>query len=390
MRNQNLTKLAELILRQQDGLMLLWRSKVQQVPAVQNLDTQSAGGHIAALLEDVAAALLKGKKKSLITLPVDGTTEVHAVQRFQEGFDLIEVVADYNALREAIQEFAEANHISVTGRVRSILDRVLDKAIGVAVQTYSEQKALEIQRQREEHLSFIVHDLKTPLAAVSTATKILERLLSGDCKNERVATMLQIVERNAERLNGLISRVIQEQIVTQRTAAESVFPAKVQKRHFDLWPLIEQLTHDLQPLTEPKRIRIKNEVPHDCSIFADPVLVVQVFQNLLSNAIKYTTDGEITIGSLVSERSRSCRCWVQDTGDGIAEDRLAKVFDKLETDPQGGGSGLGLAIVKQVIEAHGGFITATSKPGQGATFEFSLPLQGAAIAPDQRGNGTAA
>src|SRR5215471_5970873 len=225
MRNQNSTKLAELILRQQDGLMQVWRNKVQQVPAVRNRDTPAASSHIAALLEDVAAALLKGKKKSLITLPVDEATEVHGLQRFQEGFNLIEVVADYNALREAIQEFAEANHISVTGRVRAILDRVLDKAMGVAVQTYSEQKAFEIRRQREEHLSFVVHDLKTPLAAVSTAAKILDRILSGESKTERVRTMLQIVERNTERLNALISRVIQEETGLQRTGTEAVFPA---------------------------------------------------------------------------------------------------------------------------------------------------------------------
>src|SRR5262245_62237424 len=208
MRNQNLTKLAELILRQQEDLMRLWRNKVQKVPAIRNLDTPAACAHIAILLEDIAATLLKGKKKSLISLPVDGATEVHGLQRFQEGFNLIEIVADYNALREAIQEFAEANHISVTGRVRSLLDRVLDKAIGVAVQTYSEQKALEIRRQREEHLSFVVHDLKTPLSAVSTAAMILDRNLSGECKTERVAQMLASVHRNTLRLNALISRVI--------------------------------------------------------------------------------------------------------------------------------------------------------------------------------------
>jgi two-component system phosphate regulon sensor histidine kinase PhoR len=390
MRNQNSTKLAELILRQQDGLMQVWRSKMQQVPAVRNLDTPAASSHIAALLEDVAAALLKGKKKSLITLPVDEATEVHGFQRFHEGFNLIEVVADYNALREAIQEFAEANHISVTGRVRSILDRVLDKAMGVAVQTYSEQKALEIRRQREEHLSFVVHDLKTPLAAVSTAAKILDRILSSESKTERVQTMLQIVERNTERLNELISRVILEETSLQRSGTDAVFPSKVERRHVDLWPLIEQLTHDLQPLTERKSIAIRNEVPHDCSIFADPILIEQVFQNLLSNAIKYTSDGEIVIGSDVSEVDRIARCWVSDTGEGIPEDRLAKVFDKLETDPQkAGGSGLGLAIVKQVIEAHGGHITVASEQGRGTNFEFSLPLQGGATIP-VRGNGTAA
>src|SRR5262249_9138984 len=156
--------------------------KVQQVPAVRNRDTPEAASHIAVLLDDVAAALLKGKKKPLVTVSLDEATEVHGLQRFHQGFNLIEVVADYNALREAIQEFAEANHITVTGTGREILERVLDKAIGVAAQTYSEQKALEIKRQREENLSFIVHDLKTPLSAVATAAVILDRALSGHCK----------------------------------------------------------------------------------------------------------------------------------------------------------------------------------------------------------------
>ena len=389
MRNQNLTKLAELIREKHEDLMQLWRSKVQRASGARNLDTPEAATHIAALLDDIAAALLKGKKKSLMALPVDEATEVHGVQRFHQGFNLIEVVADYNALREAIQEFAEANRITVTGRVRAILDRILDKAIGVAVQTYSEQKTLEIQRQRQEHLSFLVHDLKTPLSAVSTAAIILDRTLNGDCKNDRTAQMLEIVQRNAKRLNALISRVIQEQTGLERTDAESIFAAKIEKRHFDLWPLIEELVRDLQPLTEPRRIRVKNDVPHECLLFADPVLIMQVFQNLLSNAIEYTTDGEILIGSAISKTT--VHCWVRDTGKGIPEDRVGRVFDKLETDPQkSNGSGLGLAIVKQVVEAHGGNITVESKLSEGSKFEFTLPLEDSAAMSIQIGNGTAA
>jgi two-component system phosphate regulon sensor histidine kinase PhoR len=375
MRRQNL---ADLIRQQPENLMQLWRNKLQQVQASGNLDTEAADIHIASLLEVVAAALEKGKKKPLLTLPLDGATEVHGLQRFHEGLNLIEVVADYNALREAIQDFAQANRISVTGRVRAILDRVLDKAIAVAVQTYSEQKALEIQRQREEHLSFVVHDLKTPLSAVSTGVKVLNQLLSGERKSEQIARMFEIVERNAQRLNVLISRVIQEETNLQRIGGELAWAAKVEKREFDVWPLIEGLIHDLQPLTEPKRICVRNDIPHDCSIFADPILIVQVFQNLLSNAIEYTVDGEIVIGSTVSDldERRMIQCWVRDTGEGIPEERLRKVFDKLETDPQKrGGLGLGLTIVKQVVEAHGGHITVASKLGEGSTFDFYLPLQ---------------
>jgi signal transduction histidine kinase len=389
MRNQILTRLAELIRQQHGELMLLWRTKVQRVSAAGNLDTPEAASHIAALLEHIADALEKGKKKPLATVPVDEATEVHGVQRFHEGFNLIEVVADYNALREAIQEFAEARRIRITGRVRAILDRVLDKAIGVAVETYSEQKALEVQQQREEHLSFIVHDLKTPLSAVSTAAMILDRTLSGECKSERVARMLDILHRNTRRLNSLVSRVIREQTLLQRAFSEPG-ATRLEKRNFDLWPVVEELIHDLQPLMEPKRIRVSNDVPPDCHIFANPVLIGQVLQNLLSNAIEHTTDGEIVIGAALSDREQSVRCWVCDTGEGIPEDRLDKVFEKLETDPdKRGGSGLGLAIVKQAVEAHGGSIVVESKVGEGSRFEFILPLQGGTGFPVQIGDGTA-
>jgi two-component system phosphate regulon sensor histidine kinase PhoR len=391
MRNENLTRLAELIRQQTQQLMQVWRSKVQEVPAARNLDTPTACAHIARLLDDIANALMKGKKKSLLSLPVDGASEVHGLQRFHEGFNLIEVVADYNALREAIQEFAEANRITVTGRVRAILDGVLDKAIGVAVQTYSEQKALEIQRQREEHLSFIVHDLKTPLSAVITATMILDNVLPPESKDERARKMFDIVHRNTERLNALITRVIQEQRNLEKTTSDSVFAATIRKRDVDLWPLVEALIHDFQTLTEPKGVKVKNDVPHDCAIFADPVLIVQVFQNLLSNAIEYTTRGEIVIGAGAAVSDRAVRCWVRDTGKGIPEERLGKVFDKLETDPdKTGGLGLGLAIVKQVVEAHGGQINVESKLGEGTIFEFSLPIENAAGHGIGIGNGTVA
>jgi signal transduction histidine kinase len=287
----------------------------------------------------------------------------------------MEVVADYNVLREVIVEFAEANRITVTARVLAIMDRVLDKAIGVAVQTYSEQKALEMERQREEHLSFIVHDLKTPLSAVSTAASILDRVLLQDHKDERIRRMLEIVRRNTQRLNSLITRVLQdEQTLLQRS--KSVFTGKIAKRQVDLWPLVEELIRDFQTLTEPKGLHARNEVPHDCLIFADPLLIEQVFQNLISNAIEHTAHGEIAIRAAVSVTERLVRCWVRDTGRGIPQDRIAKVFDKFETDPQKhGGSGLGLAIVKQVIEAHGGQITVESTIGEGSLFEFTLPFE---------------
>jgi signal transduction histidine kinase len=167
MPRTNLRKLAEVIQVRQDDLMALWRSKARQVPASRRLDTPTLDDHIRMLLEQLADALLQEQKKSLLKMPADGGGAVsHGLSRLREDFNLTELVAEYNALRDAIQEFAEANRISIAGRVNVIVNRTLDKAIAVAVQSYSEQKTLEIQKQREEHLSFVVHDLRTPLAAI--------------------------------------------------------------------------------------------------------------------------------------------------------------------------------------------------------------------------------
>jgi signal transduction histidine kinase len=100
----------------------------------------------------------------------------------------------------------------------------------------------------------------------------------------------------------------------------------------------------------------------------------QVFQNLLSNAIEYTPGGKIMIGATTKSANDVVECWVIDDGAGIPEERIDKVFERLETDPEkAGGTGLGLAIVKEVVEAHGGQVTVESKLEEGTTFRFTLP-----------------
>jgi signal transduction histidine kinase len=99
-----------------------------------------------------------------------------------------------------------------------------------------------------------------------------------------------------------------------------------------------------------------------------------IFQNLISNAIDYTPNGEVIVGARKVKESASVECWVGDNGAGIPADRLEKVFDKLESDPdRRSGMGLGLAIVKQFVEAHGGQVSVESEPGRGSTFRFTIP-----------------
>jgi signal transduction histidine kinase len=229
---------------------------------------------------------------------------------------------------------------------------------------------VELQKRREEHLSFVIHDLRTPLQAISLATTMLERSLSDDSKIELTETSLSTLRRNINRLDALIKRVLQEEANLQLTDSP-----KLEKREFDLWPLVESTIRDLDPIATDSHTTLINSVPSNMTIFADARLLGQVFQNLLSNAMKFTPNGEIIVGARQPDGDGAVQCWVQDTGAGIESERLDKIFEKLETDQQPGkrGVGLGLAIVKQIVELHCGTIAVESRVGEGSTFTFEIP-----------------
>ena len=147
---------------------------------------------------------------------------------------------------------------------------------------------------------------------------------------------------------------------------------RLERREFDLWPLVEALIHDLHPVAGTATTRLTNSVPLELVAYADASLLRRVFQNLIANAIAYTPRGEVVIAA--REAGGAVECSVRDNGEGIPADRRGAVFDKHETDPdKDGGMGLGLAIVKTFVEAHGGVVTVESDPGVGSTFRFTLP-----------------
>lgn len=140
---------------------------------------------------------------------------------------------------------------------------------------------------------------------------------------------------------------------------------------FELWPLVQRLIIDLRAVLSKHSIEVVPEIPRALTISADAGLISQVFQNLLGNAFKYAARGRVIVSA--REEAGTVTCIVRDNGAGIPLEMLAKVFDKLATDPNKGGTGLGLAIVRQIVEAHGGTVSAESIPGAGASFSFTIP-----------------
>ena len=367
---ENLNTLAALLRRERDTLLADWRHEVRQLSIAHNLDVPTLNDHIPDLLEELACELEACSDETMI----EGLKEnpiFHGLDRLRLGFDVEEVVAEYNALRGVIQDLIERHDLRLRGPVNRTINRVIDKSIGLAVKTYATQKALEVQQRREEHLAFVAHDLRSPLTAIGLAAKLLAATVPDVVKDERAAKLLETMHRNVSRLNSLVVNVVREGANLRAKVDE-----RVERREVNLRAVVEGLVGDLHPLADASNTRLSNKVPEELTAFADANMLTLIIQNLISNAINYTPNGEVTIGAQEIKESNSIECWVRDNGAGIPSERLGKVFDKLETDPdKKSGMGLGLAIVKQFVEVHGGQVAVDSKVGQGSTFRFIIPYK---------------
>ena len=365
-----LDKLATLVERERDALLARWRRQVRELPSATRLDVPTLNDHIPGLLDELVQAFRVDSDQTIANALNAGSSPAHGLQRLKDAYDIEEVVAEYNILRGCIHDLADDNGLVLQGSPFHILNRIFDGAIGVALQTYASERASAIKERRAEYLAFVAHDLRTPLNAISLAGRVMEMLLPEPRGNVDIAKMFRALRRNVQHLEALIAQVLEENANIEAAAG-----LKLERRTFDLWPLVESLIHELQPVSTGEGVitRVINDVPEDLMVYADASLVRRILQNLVANALKYTPNGEVRIGAEVSP-DHMVDCWVRDTGTGIPAAFLEKVFDKGETDPEvKGGTGLGLAIVKAFTEAHGGTVTAKSEEGIGSIFIFSLP-----------------
>ncbi len=363
-------KLAELIEQERDWLLTRWRGLVRELPAARELDVPTLNDHIPQLIEELALALRSRSEETIAEALLDGSPPAHGLQRVKDAFDIEEVVAEYNLLRGCIHDLADRNGLSLQGHPFHVMNRVFDGAIGSAVRSFAAQKALEVQHRREEYLAFVAHDLRTPLNAISLSGRVLKMILTQNGSDTpESAQMLTTLKRNVQHLEALVGKVIEE-----NTNLETEVGFKLERRQFDLWPLVEDLIHDLHPVAGTCMTRLTNTVPADFVVDADANMLRRVFQNLIANAISYTPRGEVVIGARQAGDDGVVECFVRDNGGGIPADRCSTVFEKHETDPEKvGGLGLGLAIVKTFVEAHDGIVTVESELGVGSTFRFTLP-----------------
>jgi signal transduction histidine kinase len=367
----NLELLAALVRSERENLLSHWRRQVRELPSARHLDTPTLNDHIPGLLDELALALETGSSQTIPEALQAASAPVHGRQRLEDDFDIEEVVAEYNILRGCIHDLAHERGVRLQGAPFRIFNRVFDQAIGMAVQAYARQRERDLKERRQAYLSFVAHDLRTPLFAMSLAGRVLEKTLPQRGYGPESARMLKALRRSARQLEGLVDRVLEENANLQTDAGITI-----ERRVFDLWPLVEALIEEIQPVADTAGTRVTNQVPDELVVFADAALLKRVLQNLVANAIRYTPRGEVVIGARELDADRGIECWVRDNGAGIPEDLLGRIFEKGETDSaDGGATGLGLAIVQTFTEAHGGKVMVESRESEGSTFRFTLPLQ---------------
>jgi PAS domain S-box-containing protein len=219
---------------------------------------------------------------------------------------------------------------------------------------------------RDEVLAIVSHDLKNPLSTIELAVNLLHGFERIDA-NE-VEEFVNKIQRAANQMEMLIADLLDF--------------ARIQSGTFSVLISADRLSHAVMPvvdrmraLAEAKRQTLEVDIPSSLPYVAvDAHRIGQVFSNLVGNAIKFTPRGG-TIRVSAWQRDHQIVVSVADTGPGIPQEHLSKIFDRFWRTPgtKQKGSGLGLSIAKGIVEAHGGTIWAESQMGKGSSFFFTMP-----------------
>lgn len=223
---------------------------------------------------------------------------------------------------------------------------------------------------KDEFLATLSHELRTPLSAILGWSQVLQM---GDGEPVQLKEGLDTIVRNAR----VQSRLIDDLLDMNRIVSGKI---RLDVQATDLAAVVEAAVDAVRPSADAKSIRLRRIVdPLAGPVSGDPARLQQVVWNLLTNAIKFTPKGG-KINVLVERVNSHVEITVHDSGEGIAPELLAHVFDRFRQGDSSitrrhGGLGLGLSIVKQLVELHGGTVRAKSAGvGKGSTFIINLPL----------------
>ena len=232
------------------------------------------------------------------------------------------------------------------------------------------EKLEQIDTSRQEFVSNVSHELKTPLSSIKVLSDSI--LLQEDIPSEMYIEFLQDINSEIDRMTEIVNNLLALVKLDFREAGLNITET-------DLNKMLDDILKRLTPLADQKNISVSKEYLKNVVVEADEMKFSLAISNLVENAIKYTNpDGSVKV--ILDCDHQNAFITVIDTGIGITEEEQPKIFNRFyrvdkTRDRETGGTGLGLSITHSTVILHKGSIKISSKEGEGSTFIVRIPIK---------------
>lgn len=277
--------------------------------------------------------------------------------------------------KEIVVQSSNDNTKKVLRASSAVVENENGKTVGMVSVLSDVTKQRELEEAKLNFLSNVSHEIRTPLVSIQKSVDLLLSKTAGSL-TETQEKFLTITDHNLKVLTHLVNDLLDLSKLESKKIKLELKPAQIEE-------VIGDACKNLEGWANSKSIKIERTISANLpKVNIDSFRIIQVLNNLIGNAIKFTPqNGKITVKARLPEQKKDkMEISITDTGIGIAEEDLDKVFDKFQqcgeraaTDISG--TGLGLSITKELIQLHGGEIWAESKKNQGARFIFTLPIK---------------
>lgn len=396
-------------LYKEDEMTILYTIMNQASTAVSKLENilRVEKGKLNSMVESMADGVFMVDTRNRLLVINPMARSMLNITKFQPSiFDVLDALASKFDLRTKIEESLKFEKLVVEEQLplgnkvlRLLISPVKDsdnKPLGAVVLFHDITKEKAIEKMREDFTSMMVHELRSPLTGIRSIANLLKE---EKIKNEqkKYQEFVDLIVTNSASMLDLVNDLLD-------IAKLESGKFQVMKKPTQLAELINQRIGSFQSLAAENHLELAVKLEGNLPMMElDEIKIGQVLNNLFSNAIKFTPKGKVTVSAFVVKKDEDVAStaasagliWpagndlkpdssqllvaVSDTGIGIAQDQIPRLFSKFTQLEQSAlsekkGTGLGLVIAKGIVEAHGGKIGVFSEEGKGSTFYFTLPI----------------